>query len=504
MDNLQLHRWEKRLENRTELILPSDYPRPVPVRVVDAEAQTCLISQESSKAILQLSMDCNCTPFSVILAAFAILLHKISGETDITIGSSSSSTNPLVLRMNIAHSASIREIIDTVLETETDASQDEVPFAALVEYLSMKHGNTIDSMPPLFKVRLFNATDISPETLSSSLSSSSCDLTIFISQQSTLRRLLPIQMNITYNSVLFSESRITIMLEQLQFMLQQASQNLDSPINKYSMISAGTKNILPDPCANLEWDLFHGAITDIFTRNAEMHPKKICVVESIANAASVRTFTYEQINLASNILANYLILNGIGREDVVVLYSYRGVDLVIAVIAVLKAGATFSVIDPAYPPPRQNIYLSVARPVGIVILKKAGELDEVVEKYIQSNLSVKCRISGLYCNDEGSLHGGLNSEGLDIFAVAENRITENPNVQIGPDSIGTLSFTSGSTGIPKGVRGRHFSLTHFYPWMKKEFEMTENERFTMLSGIAQYFLINKAIPSNETSSLQCS
>lgn len=57
-------------------------------------------------------------------------------------------------------------------------------------------------------------------------------------------------------------------------------------------------------------------------------------------------------------------------------------------------------------------------------------------------------------------------------------------VALGPDSVGTLSFTSGSTGIPKGVRGRHFSLTHFFPWMSQRYGLTENEKFTMLSGIA--------------------
>ena len=60
------------------------------------------------------------------------------------------------------------------------------------------------------------------------------------------------------------------------------------------------------------------------------------------------------------------------------IYAYRGVDLMIAVMGVLKAGATFSVIDPAYPPARQNIYLSVAKPKGLIGLEKAGTLDQLL------------------------------------------------------------------------------------------------------------------------------
>ena len=114
---------------------------------------------------------------------------------------------------------------------------------------------------------------------------------------------------------------------------------LGFPIGKISLAGHGT---LPNPQSDLDWEGFKGPITDIFSENAIKFPTRICVSEGLITGS--RTFTYKQINDTSNIVANHLISTGIEREDVVVLYSYRGVDLVVAVMGVLKAGATFSVI----------------------------------------------------------------------------------------------------------------------------------------------------------------
>ncbi|KAJ3145502.1 large subunit of alpha-aminoadipate reductase [Geranomyces michiganensis] len=493
--------WKDKLANRTELLLPTDFPRPVPNRIVDAE-QLLHVPDHVSLAILQLSMgtanspsstELPPTPFTILLAAFAILLHRYTGEEDITLGSSSQSSNPLVLRFPITSASTMRSVVKTVLQAEQDAMAIEVPFHTLLAALFPQTAEYKDAHEPSpFKVRFFNLTDTTPDTLSSTTTSSSCDITIFISQEPTLRRLLPIDIRVVYNSVLFANTRITDMLAQLQQLLTTALGRIDEPIGNLSLVTDESRLVLPNPYDDLHWDQFEGAITDIFARNARTHPTRTCVVESRVDnhdensqmSPPLREFSYQAINEASNILAHHLARNGIQRGDVIVLYSYRGVDLVVAVMGVLKAGAVFSVIDPAYPPARQNVYLSVARPRGLVVLAKAGALHEDVRSYIRDNLDVRCTVPSLEIADDGELCGGLGPDGQDVFAADQALKASELGIQLGPDSPCTLSFTSGSTGIPKGVQGRHFSLTHFYPWMSKTFDLTPEARFTMLSGIA--------------------
>ena len=127
------------------------------------------------------------------------------------------------------------------------------------------------------------------------------------------------------------------------------------------------------------------------------------------------------------------------------------------------------------------MYLKVSQPKGLIVLAKAGVLSDEVKEFVKTELHIKSSLPSLEFSDDGTLSGGLDSNGDDYLHSTSSAY---PGVILGPDSIGTLSFTSGSTGIPKGVRGRHHSLTYFYPWMSKEFNLGENERFTMLSGIA--------------------
>ncbi|EOD47355.1 l-aminoadipate-semialdehyde dehydrogenase large subunit [Neofusicoccum parvum] len=253
------------------------------------------------------------------------------------------------------------------------------------------------------------------------------------------------------------------------------------------MAQNGAASVLPDPAADLHWSDYRGAIHEIFAANAQKHPERPCVVETPSATTTERAFTYQQINESSNQLAHHFVAHGCERGDVVMVYAHRGVDLVVAYMGALKAGATVSVLDPQYPPDRQIIYLEVANPRFLVQIERAtedaGKLPDKVRDFITQNLSIKAEVPALKLRDDGTLAGG-DVDGKDCLEAQESLKSELPGVTVGPDSVPTLSFTSGSEGRPKGVQGRHFSLAYYFPWMAERFNLSENDRFTMLSGIA--------------------
>ncbi|KAF6747181.1 alpha-aminoadipate reductase Lys1p [Ephemerocybe angulata] len=207
------------------------------------------------------------------------------------------------------------------------------------------------------------------------------------------------------------------------------------------------------PKADLDWCGWKGAITDIFSRNARAHPEKTCVIPKHPRRDP------RAILHASNVLAHHLLRSGVQREEVVMVYAHRSVDLVVAVLAVLRAGADV-LRHRSRLPSLKTDHIPARRPARALV-------------FCSTELKIRVEVPALEVFPTG-----------DVLHSHSHLGDTDPNVALGPDSVGTLSFTSGSTGIPKGVKGRHFSLTHFFPWMGERFGLTSASKFTMLSGIA--------------------
>ncbi|EQL04172.1 hypothetical protein G6O67_005859 [Ophiocordyceps sinensis] len=244
---------------------------------------------------------------------------------------------------------------------------------------------------------------------------------------------------------------------------------------------------LPDPTIDLDWSGYVGSIQWHFSEQAKKNPSRTCVVETKSSEGPERAFTYMQIYEASNILAHHLHEAGVTNDDVVMIWGHRSVDLIVAIMGTLASGATMSILDPLYPPTRQQIYLEVAQPCALVNIARAtdeaGPLAPLVRRYIDEELKLKAEVPSLRLGNDGFLSGG-QVDGNDVFASVRSKAAEGPDTLVGPDSNPTLSFTSGSEGRPKGVLGRHYSLVKYFPWMAERFNLTSDSKFTLLSGIA--------------------
>ncbi|KIW72910.1 L-aminoadipate-semialdehyde dehydrogenase [Phialophora macrospora] len=465
--------WAHHLEDQTISPLTRDYPEAtsenVPKRPIEA-VESLSAPASTTNALKSLASLGSLT--TIIQTALVILVSRLTGDEDISIGTNARlNAASFVLKTSVTASQSFSQLAKQIDELCTAAVDKVVPIDAIQKRLQR---------PVLFRFAALNS-DNDGAGVPGGAETTDFLLTYYCSSTGDLR------LTARYNQRLVSSNRIAGILAQLTRLLENAAADVNAPVGGIPFTTVAEQALIPDPTSDLEWSSFRGAIHDIFAANAEAHPDRTCVVETKSEDSPERKFTYQQIHEASNILAHHLVRSGLERGDVVMIYSYRGVDLVVAVMGTLKAGGTFSVLDPAYPPDRQNIYLDVSRPRALVIIDKAtqdaGELSGKVRGFINDNLQLKTEVPALRLQDDGVLQGG-EVNGEDVFHAVRGSKAKSPGVVVGPDSTPTLSFTSGSEGKPKGVRGRHYSLAFYFDWMAKTFNLSENDKFTMLSGIA--------------------
>ncbi len=294
------------------------------------------------------------------------------------------------------------------------------------------------------------------EPLSVSEVESKFDLTVYLSE-----REQRIHLSVVYNADLFCKERIEELLVQYEYLLDQVVAEPEAKIGGYSLVSFVSNIQLPDPKLSLD-SSWQGTVHSRFSEQARKGPENLALVDG------QQEWTYRELEVGSNRLAQYLRSGGVGIEDVVAIYGQRSASLVDAILGVHKAGAAFLILDPSYPAARQIEYLEAARPRGFLHLEQAGELPSELTTWVGSDAFDGCQLK----------LSGKDDERLAEFpAVA-------PEVLLGPESLAYVSFTSGSEGRPKGVLGRHGPLSHFLPWREKRFELKQTDRFSMLSGLA--------------------
>ena len=220
---------------------------------------------------------------------------------------------------------------------------------------------------------------------------------------------------------------------------------------------------MPNPVSlqNQDW---HGAIHDRLAQHARTRPEQLAIVDPWG------TWSYETLNSCSNQLSHYLRSGGIQSEDIVAIYGHRSAPLVCAVLGVLKAGAAFLIVDPTYPASRVLDCVQQANPRAWIQQEMAGPLPQTLKDFVETLPSMR-RLD-------------LPPSNAAISQVLREFPFDDPGVSVGPGDLAYVSFTSGSTGHPKGILGRHGPLTHFLPWQEESFQISAADRFSMLSGLS--------------------
>jgi amino acid adenylation domain-containing protein len=468
--------WRERLAGSPpSLDLPTDRPRPA-VQTFHGGRAAAELPAMLIDRLRSLAGSAGASLFMVLLAACQLLLARWSGQEDVPVGSPIAGRtrrevegliglflNHLVLRTDLSGDPTFRELLGRVRETAVGAyAHQDLPFEKLLAELETQRDL---SRTPLFQV-FFNLLSfpvpaarlpgLTIEGLeAASEPQSKFDMTFYLVEQAG-----GVRIDLVYNADLFDAARMDEALAQYRLLLEQAAADPDARIGSFSLLTEGARPILPDPTEALDAS-WPGSIADAVARHARETPDRIAVVWEGGG------LSYSRLDEEVERVASDLRAAGVAAGDVVAIQGHRSAPLVPAIVGVMRAGAAFLILDPAYPEARNEAILAAARPAGVLAPHPptpspipSHPPGEGEESSTASEEGV-CRAAAPLSRREGGDGRGGRGEGLAY-----------------------LAFTSGSTGTPKGVLGLHRSLTHFYPWMSRAFELGPEDRFSFLAGLA--------------------
>lgn len=463
----ELAYWRDRLAGVSTLELPTDRPRP-PLQSFAGASLPVSLSRELSQNLLLLGKREKCTPFMVLLAALQALLHRLTGQDDIAVGSPVAGrsrvelgsligffVNTLVLRGDLSGHPTFRELLGRVREMAREAfAHQEVPFEHLVEVLQPKHD---PSRTPLFQVvfALQNAPLAAAELPGLKLTpvavpggTAKFDL-VFVLQE-TPQGLAG---SIEYNTDLFDAATISRWSEHFRVLLEGIVANPDTPVAELPLLAPHERRrLLVAWNQTRSRDPFAACVVDAFETCAARTPQALAIADADGS------WTYGELNTRANRLAWHLIDAGVGPEVLVGVCLERSRDTAVALLAVLKAGGAYVPLDPAYPSERLAFMLDDSH--ARLVLTRHAWLDRLGEHR-----------SRAFCLDAD-------------WSTVAGRKTCNPPRRATAGNLAYMIYTSGSTGKPKGVLVPHSGLANLVGWHQARYRIGDADHATMLAGVA--------------------
>ncbi len=470
----QLAWWRDYLGGELPVLrLPADSARPAMRRPRGGQASRRLPAALRDQ-LLALGRGRGATLFMTLLAVFALLLGRLSGQRDLLVGTPIAGRtrreleeliglflNTLVLRAELGGGLTFEQLLARVRAAALGAyDHQEVPFEQLVAELDP--GRDL-SRTPLVQV-LFNLLNFGGETLPElpSLTSerlevgaelpSKFDLTLYAVEGPE-----GLELTMAYDAGLFARERIEEMLDQLAGLLAQVVERPGERIDDYSLVTPSRRALLPDPQAALPPEPPFEPVSSLFLGWAERQPEEPAV------RCGERVRSYRELASEAGEIARRLRARGAGRGTVVAISGERGPELIAGMLGVMLAGSVLLLVDRKLPSPRQRVMMTEA---GARFLILAGIRSE---------------------SGTGTGTGTGQMPGIGILPVPRHDSPPAAAVEsaaIAADDPAYVFFTSGTTGVPKGVLGRHKGLSHFLTWQRDAFAIAPGDRVAQLTSLS--------------------
>ncbi|WP_406498901.1 amino acid adenylation domain-containing protein [Streptomyces sp. NBC_00846] len=441
--------WKRQLSGITPLELPTDRPRQA-VRSSAGASLPITVPPAVAKAVRAAAAEHDTTPFVVLLTAFQMLLNRYTGQQDIAVGVPVAGrderatqeligcfVNTIVIRTDWSDDPTFSDLVRRNKSRFLDAVEhSQVPFDVLVNELAPDRDL---STPPLAQV-MFSYGDGDPDGIAlpgveaariPTLSENSkLDLTLQIDSEAdgTMSGALE------YSTTLFEPDTVRRFADNLFQLLESATSSPDRPLSDLQYITEQELGKLLAAADGGTADRPGGALHELIAEQARISPDAPAVL------AGDTSLTFGELDAEANRLAQHLRSRGVEPGSVVGVHLPRDARLVVALLAVLKAGAAYAPLDPGDSATRRGYILSDA---GAQVVVTDGPGADALAHGLDGHTVV------------------LVDRDAEVIGA---QTTEDPGLPIARDALAYLIYTSGTTGLPKGVMVAHGGLMNYLWW----------------------------------------